>query len=57
MRDIWNGQRGGEKKTYEATITDDGDLVVDDRLFSAPSSAALPCIQQAGSDRSATHSK
>ena len=43
--------RGGEKKIFEATVTDDGDLLVGERSFSAPSYAALHCMQQAGSDR------
>jgi len=43
--------RGGEKKIFEATVIDDGDLLVGERSFSAPSYAALHCIQQAGSDR------
>jgi len=43
--------RGGEKKIFEATVIDDGDLLVGERSFSAPSYAALHCMQQAGSDR------
>ncbi len=42
---------GGEKQLFEAEVTVDGELVVGDRSFSAPSYAALHCIQQAGSDR------
>jgi hypothetical protein len=43
--------RGGERKYFDASITDDGELLVDGRSFSAPSYAALYCIQKAGSDR------
>lgn len=43
--------RGGDRRFFEAIVSDDGDLVVGDRSFSAPSYAALHCIQQTGSDR------
>jgi Restriction Enzyme Adenine Methylase Associated len=43
--------RGGERQYFEATIDSNGDLTVEDRSFSAPSDAALHCIQKAGSDR------
>ena len=43
--------RGGDKRCFEAIVSEDGDLVVADRSFSAPSYAALYCIQRAGSDR------
>ena len=39
------------RQMYSATITDDGDIVVEDRSFSAPSYAALYCIQKSGSTR------
>jgi len=39
------------RQTYAATITDDGDIVVEGRSFSAPSYAALYCIQKSGSTR------
>lgn len=45
-------QRGAtNRQTYTATITDDGDIVVEGRSFSAPSYAALYCIQKSGSTR------
>ncbi len=43
--------RGGDKKQYEAIVSTDGSLVTLGRTFSAPSYAALACIQSAGSDR------
>lgn len=43
--------RNGNKKTYEATILDDGSLEVLGQTFSSPSYAALAGIQDAGSDR------
>ena len=43
--------RGGERKGYEAVVSTDGSLEVLGRTFSAPSYAALACIQDAGSDR------
>jgi hypothetical protein len=45
------GPRGGERRTYEAIILPDGSLRTLDRTFSAPSYAALACIQSAGSNR------
>jgi len=45
------GPRGGERKQYEAVIAPDGSLETLGRTFSAPSYAALACIQNAGSDR------
>jgi len=43
--------RGGERKQYEAVVSADGALETLGRQFSAPSYAALACIQNAGSDR------
>lgn len=43
--------RNGNKKTYEATILEDGSLEVLGQTFSSPSYAALAGIQDAGSDR------
>ena len=43
--------RGGERKQYEATVVEGGGLQVMGKSFSAPSYAALLCIQNAGSDR------
>ncbi|ALO14555.1 hypothetical protein L21SP5_00886 [Salinivirga cyanobacteriivorans] len=43
--------RNGNKKTYEATILEDGSLEVLGQIFSSPSYAALAGIQDAGSDR------
>jgi hypothetical protein len=43
--------RGGERKQYEAIVSSDGSLDILGRTFSAPSYAALACIQSAGSDR------
>lgn len=40
-----------ERKTYEATIEDDGSLRTDNQLFSSPSYAALYVINKAGSPR------
>jgi hypothetical protein len=48
---MYYGPRGGEKKRYEATVLSDGSLKTLDREFSAPSYAALACIQNAGSPR------
>lgn len=43
--------RGGERKEYKAVVSTNGSLGVLGRTFSAPSYAALACIQDAGSDR------
>jgi hypothetical protein len=43
--------RGGERKQYEAVVSADGALETLGQQFSAPSYAALACIQNAGSDR------
>jgi hypothetical protein len=43
--------RGGERREYKAVVVADGSLEVLGRTFSAPSYAALACIQSAGSDR------
>jgi len=43
--------RGGERKQYEAVVKADGSLETLGRQFSAPSYAAVACIQNAGSDR------
>jgi hypothetical protein len=43
--------RGGERKQYEATILSDGTMEVLGKSFSAPSYAALLCLQNAGSNR------
>jgi hypothetical protein len=43
--------RGGERKQYEAIVSADGSLEKFGRKFSAPSYAALACLQDAGSDR------
>ncbi len=45
------GPRGGEKRRYEAIVTDNGSLDVLGKMFSAPSYAALLCVQDAGSSR------
>jgi hypothetical protein len=45
------GPRGGERKQYEAVVSPNGSLATLGRTFSAPSYAALACIQSAGSDR------
>lgn len=39
------------RQSYTATITEDGAIVVDGRSYSAPSYAALYCIQKSGSTR------
>ena len=39
------------RQNFTATITEDGAIVVDGRSYSAPSYAALYCIQKAGSTR------
>ncbi|TWU42932.1 hypothetical protein Q31b_19650 [Novipirellula aureliae] len=44
--------RNGDQKSYEAIVLEDGSLEVLGRTFSAPSYAALFCIQDAGSPRS-----
>lgn len=43
--------QGGENKLYEATVLEDGSLEVLGTKFSAPSYAALECLQDAGSNR------
>ena len=43
--------RGGERAQYDSQISADGSLKVLGREFSAPSYAALACIQNSGSDR------
>ncbi len=43
--------RGGDRQFFTALVKEDGDLMVDDRTFSAPTYAALHCIQKAGSNR------
>jgi hypothetical protein len=43
--------RGGERKQYHAVVSTDGSIETLGRPFSAPSYAALACIQNAGSDR------
>jgi hypothetical protein len=40
-----------DRKTYSATIEDDGSLRADDQLFSSPSDAAIYFINKAGSPR------
>ena len=40
-----------ERKLYEATLSAEGELVVMGKSFSAPSYAALLCIQNTGSSR------
>lgn len=44
--------RGGEKKSYQALIQNDGSLIVLGKKFSSPSYAAVCGIQDAGSTRS-----
>ena len=44
-------RRGGDRETYAAEISDDGNIIVDGHSYSAPSYAALHCIQKAGSSR------
>jgi hypothetical protein len=43
--------RGGERKQYQALVSSDGSMEVLGKSFSAPSYAALACIQNAGSER------
>jgi len=43
--------RGGKRKTYKGTLSEDGSLDVLGESFSSLSYAALACIQGAGSDR------
>lgn len=43
--------KGGERKQYEAAVLPDGSLKTLNQEFSAPSYAALACIQAAGSSR------
>ena len=45
------GPRGGERRRYEATVLADGSIEVLGKSFSAPSYAALLCLQDAGSSR------
>lgn len=39
------------RQSYTATVTEEGAIVVDGRSYSAPSYAALYCIQKSGSTR------
>lgn len=48
---MYYGPRGGERKQYHAIVSENGSLETLGRRFSAPSYAALACIQSAGSDR------
>lgn len=43
--------RGGERQTYSAEVTNEGDLLVDGKSYSAPSYAALYYMQKAGTTR------
>jgi hypothetical protein len=45
------GPRGGQKRHYEAAVGPEGSIEVLGKSFSAPSYAALLCIQDAGSSR------
>src|ERR1017187_4852993 len=45
------GPRGAERRRYEATVLQDGSIEVLGKSFSAPSYAALLCVQDAGSTR------
>ena len=45
------GPRGGERRRYQATVLSDGSIEVLGKSFSAPSYAALLCVQDAGSSR------
>jgi hypothetical protein len=42
---------GGERRLFVATLTPDGDLLVNGSKYSAPSYAALHCMQSVGSTR------
>lgn len=43
--------RGGKRKTYTATVSDRGTLIVLDQEFESVSNAAMACIQHTGSSR------
>lgn len=43
--------KGGERRTFEAVVRDNGDLETLGAIYSSPSYAAAGCIQSAGSDR------
>jgi hypothetical protein len=45
------GPRGVERRRFEAVVLEDGSMEVLGRSFSAPSYAALLCVQDAGSSR------
>ena len=45
------GPHGAEKRRYQATVLPDGSIEVLGKSFSAPSYAALLCVQDAGSSR------
>ncbi len=45
------GPRGREKRQYQASVLPDGSMEVLGKRFSAPSYAALACLQDAGSNR------
>jgi hypothetical protein len=45
------GPPGGERRRYEATVLPEGSIEVLGKSFSAPSYAALLCVQDAGSSR------
>ena len=48
---MFYGPRGAEKRQYESRVLPNGSLEALGKAFSAPSYAALLCIQSAGSDR------
>jgi hypothetical protein len=50
------GPRGGERRRYEAMVLPDGSIEVLGKSFSAPSYAALLCLQDAGSSRNTVNS-
>jgi hypothetical protein len=43
--------KGGERRTFEAVVRENGDLETLEAIYSSPSYAAVGCIQSAGSDR------
>jgi hypothetical protein len=45
------GPRGAERRVFEAKVVQDGSIEVLGKSFSAPSYAALLCVQSAGSNR------
>lgn len=47
--------RGGVRQKYNATILPDGNLIVNDEIYTTPSLAALDCMKKSGSNRTSVN--